>query len=46
MDYLCSVLNAYAIMMNEELFHTQMERLRKFWQRLQQGEEPKPTWSL
>lgn len=46
MDYLCSVLNAYAIMMNEELFRTQMERLRKFWQRLQQGEEPKPTWSL
>lgn len=46
MDYLCSVLNAYAIMMNEELFHTQMERLRKFWKRLQQGEEPKPTWSL
>lgn len=44
MNYLCSVLNAYAIMMNEDLFHTQMERLRKFWQRLQQGEEPKPTW--
>lgn len=46
MDYLHSVLNAYAIMMDEELFRTQMERLRKFWQRLQQGEEPKPTWSL
>ncbi len=46
MDYLHSVLNAYAIMMDEELFRTQMERLRKFWHRLQQGEEPKPTWSL
>lgn len=46
LDYLYSVLNAYAIIMDEELFHTQMERLRKFWQRLQQGEEPKPTWQL
>ncbi len=46
MDYLHSVLNAYAIMMNEELFHTQMERLRKFWLQLQQGEEPKPTWQI
>lgn len=46
LDYLYSVLNAYTIMMDEELFHTQMERLRKFWQRLQQGEEPKPTWQL
>ncbi len=45
-DYLYSVLNAYTIMMDEKLFHTQMERLRKFWQRLQQGEEPKPTWQL
>lgn len=46
LDYLYSVLNAYAIIMDEELFHTQMERLRKFWQRLQQGEKPKPTWQL
>ena len=46
MDYLHSVLNAYAIMMNEDLFHTQMERLRKFWLQLQQGEEPKPTWQI
>lgn len=46
LDYLYSILNAYAILMDEELFHTQMERLRKFWQRLQQGEKPKPTWQL
>lgn len=46
LDYLYSVLNAYAIIMDEELFHTQMERLRKFWQHLQQGEKPKPTWQL
>lgn len=46
LDYLYSILNAYAIIMDEELFHTQMERLRKFWQRLQQGEKPKPTWQL
>lgn len=46
MNYLYSILNAYTIMSDEELFHTQMERLRKFWQRLQQGEEPKATWEL
>ena len=46
MDYLYSLLNSYAIMMNEELFHTQMDRMRKFWNCLQQGEEPKPTWQL
>ena len=46
MDYLYSLLNSYAIMMNEELFHTQMDRMRKFWNCLQQGEEPKPTWHL
>lgn len=46
MDYLYSSLNSYAIMMNKEIFCTQMERLRKFWLQLQQGEEPKPTWQF
>lgn len=45
-NYLHSALNAYVIMMNEELFHTQVERLRKFWQQLQKGKEPKPTWQM
>ena len=46
MDYLYSSLNSFAIMMDKEIFHTQMERLRKFWQQLQQGEVPKPTWQI
>ncbi len=46
LDYLYSALNSYAIMMDKEIFRTQMERLRKFWLQLQQGEEPKPTWQI
>ena len=46
MDYLYSSLNSFAILMDKEVFHTQMERLRKFWLQLQQGEEPKPTWQI
>lgn len=46
LDYLYSSLNSYAILMDKDVFHTQMERLRKFWQQLQQGEEPKPTWQI
>lgn len=46
LDYLYSALNSYAIMMEKEIFRTQMERLRKFWLQLQQGEEPKPTWQI
>lgn len=45
-NYLHSALNAYVIMMNEELFHTQVYRLRKFWQQLQKGKEPKPSWQM
>ena len=46
LDYLYSSLNSYAILMDKDVFHTQMERLRKFWLQLQQGEEPKPTWQI
>ena len=46
LDYLYSALNSYAIIMDKEIFRTQMERLRKFWLQLQQGEEPKPTWQI
>ena len=46
LDYLYSSLNSYAILMDKDVFHTQMERLRKFWQQHQQGEEPKPTWQI
>ena len=46
MDYFYSSLNSFAILMDKEVFHTQMERLRRFWLQLQQGEEPKPTWQI
>lgn len=46
LNYLHSALNAYTIMMDEELFHTQIDRLRKFWQQVQKGKEPKPTWQM
>ena len=46
MKYLYSTLNAYTIMSDEKMFHSQMESLRKFWRSLQEGKTPKPTWEL
>lgn len=43
-SYMHSAINAFAIMADEKLFRTQMERIRKYWRRCEQGDLRKPTW--